>query len=296
MPRYYDNIEKQIEIELYNLLILPLWNIATISEKQNSVEDDAVKIALLQGKINYQDGIFTGDFNAEIGKGLRRLGASYDYRMNAYKLEDFILPDVVLKAAQVGMQRRVERNNAFLNVLDILAGRIPKYDTNIDFLHSATKIENDFKSIMGVDVNPNIKTAASMNYKYDTDKRIKDWCSNEVVKLREKVSQNIGMRAEELEQHVRDLGVMSKHKARFLARQETSLMLVQYRKEQFGNLGYEKFVWSAVMDGATRTYHKFLNNKVFRYDNPPVMNLDTGEHGLPGQDFGCRCVDRPLSD
>ena len=39
-----------------------------------------------------------------------------------------------------------------------------------------------------------------------------------------------------------------------------------------------------------------LNGKKFRWDDPPVVDIRTGERGHPGMDKHCRCYAEPVSD
>lgn len=65
--------------------------------------------------------------------------------------------------------------------------------------------------------------------------------------------------------------------------------------------GVRKFEW--VHTGGSqepREYHKNsvanggLNGGIFDLDDPPIIDLKTGERGLPGDDYFCRCTMRPI--
>lgn len=82
----------------------------------------------------------------------------------------------------------------------------------------------------------------------------------------------------------------SKAKAKFLARQETSLLMSKYQEERFKDLGITHYKWSGADDQRERPDHKLLNGKIFRFDDPPVTNRSTGAKNNPGEDFNCRCI------
>ena len=88
------------------------------------------------------------------------------------------------------------------------------------------------------------------------------------------------------------------NKAKFLARQETSLFMSKLRDTRYQGAGVERFRWSATGgsagDGRTRDLHRMLHGKEFSYGNPPVIDERTGETGYPGEAFGCRCVAIPI--
>jgi SPP1 gp7 family putative phage head morphogenesis protein len=62
------------------------------------------------------------------------------------------------------------------------------------------------------------------------------------------------------------------------------------------SLGVEEYVWIAV--GGERyprkLHHEHLNGKTFRYDDPPIIDEETGERGHTGVLIGCRCRQRPV--
>lgn len=43
-----------------------------------------------------------------------------------------------------------------------------------------------------------------------------------------------------------------------------------------------------------RIDHMEMNGKVYRFDDPPVIDKRTGEKGIPGLAIGCRCTMRPI--
>ena len=87
---------------------------------------------------------------------------------------------------------------------------------------------------------------------------------------------------------------VSKDKARFLARNETSLLTAKYRQIRYEEIGIDKYEWSAVMDKRTRHLHKELNGKIFDFRNPPIIDAHTGQRGNPGETYNCRCLSIPI--
>lgn len=61
-------------------------------------------------------------------------------------------------------------------------------------------------------------------------------------------------------------------------------------------LGVKKYEW--VHSGGShepRPYHRdVLNGQIFCLDDPPVIDLKTGERGKPGDTYFCRCKMRPI--
>ena len=96
---------------------------------------------------------------------------------------------------------------------------------------------------------------------------------------------------------------VSANKAKFLARQETSLFISKIRDERYQSAGVEEYIWMSSGDARCREANKYggpshgpggpLHGKRFRFDNPPASGTH-GEHENPGIPFGCRCVARPV--
>lgn len=60
-------------------------------------------------------------------------------------------------------------------------------------------------------------------------------------------------------------------------------------------LGSEEYVW--IHTGGERyprELHQEYNGRVFRYDDPPIIDKRTGVRGKPGDLIGCRCRQRPI--
>jgi SPP1 gp7 family putative phage head morphogenesis protein len=79
------------------------------------------------------------------------------------------------------------------------------------------------------------------------------------------------------------------YKAKFLAQNETSIMLAELKKSMYTEMGFTEFIWQTILDGRERPEHHKLNGKIFSFDNPPEIDKRTGQRGLPGQTYNCRC-------
>lgn len=95
--------------------------------------------------------------------------------------------------------------------------------------------------------------------------------------------------------------IQSKHEGSL--RQAKNAALDQTRKayttinaQRMNALGVDSFEW--VHSGGSnqpREYHqKVLNGKIFKLNDPPVIDPNTGERGLPGTLINCHCTMRPV--
>jgi SPP1 gp7 family putative phage head morphogenesis protein len=101
-----------------------------------------------------------------------------------------------------------------------------------------------------------------------------------------------GLRHEEISAQIQERIGVSESRANLIARDQTLKYNSAIHTAQAAAAGIEEFTWSTSHDGAVRPYHKDLDGKVFRYDDPPVTN-DDGDTNLPGEDYQCRCVAIP---
>ncbi|GHU91253.1 hypothetical protein FACS1894202_12370 [Clostridia bacterium] len=88
----------------------------------------------------------------------------------------------------------------------------------------------------------------------------------------------------------------AKRHAQFIARDQMAKLNADITQQQQTDAGVSEYVWRTVGDGRVRDSHKHLNNKRFRYDDPPVVDDETGRRANPGEDYQCRCVALPVFD
>jgi SPP1 gp7 family putative phage head morphogenesis protein len=83
-------------------------------------------------------------------------------------------------------------------------------------------------------------------------------------------------------------------RARNTALDQTNKAFQAIARTQVEALGSETFTW--IHTGGSkhpRKEHIAMSGKEFRYDDPPVIDVRTGEKGLPGTAVNCRCKMRP---
>lgn len=93
---------------------------------------------------------------------------------------------------------------------------------------------------------------------------------------------------------------LSKHKsitlrrARMIAYDQTRKAMNNLSKGRMQGIGVEEYEWIHVASNHPRKYHEAMAGKIYRFDNPPVIDPKTGERGIPGQLVNCRCKMRPV--
>lgn len=261
--------------------------------------------AIQEGTVYHQQGHFYGEFNSVITKELRALGAKYNPRSVTWSLTAENIP-MDLRSAQAYADGRYDQirkqvlrtiDDMKIESIDQLSTSKEKYRTTINWM------EGDFqKTVQAISIVPKLtedqRRIIATQWGENLDLYIKNWVADDILELRQKIEGNTfeGRRAEDMVKYIQKNYGTSKAKARFLARQETSLLMSKFQETRYRDIGSDEYRWSGANDARERADHKALNGKVFRWSDPPVTNRRTGAKNHPGEDFGCRCIAIPLVD
>lgn len=290
-----DLIYKRVEFALKRFKSVQLRR----DEVTNSVSD--IVKAIVDGKLQYIDGRFEGEINSKIGKELRAIGADYDPRLKAYHLPKDKLPMDISLAVGTMASAFQQLHKNIVDSLDTagILEELEKRDFTKDYQQTIDEYEAQFrratKSIsVKADISQGMEKAIAENYSDNMKLYIKDWTEENIKKLREDVKKNAfsGGRAKSLENLLNNNYGVSTRKAKFLAKQESQLLMAQYRKQRYQQAGVRKYKWRTAGDSRVREEHKRLNGKIFLWDEAVID--DKGHQGNPGEAFGCRCKAEPI--
>ena len=315
--KFFLGIEKELKEYFYRLIYAPLYyDVADeIGEDWLDVKNDKrepltsdLQAHLLKklttGRIQYVDGRFYGEFDSKSTRAIKRLGGVWDIKHHFFHLPEKKLTDNVRIAIGTAYSKFERVHGKIIQRLDDLERAIEKGDIKIfdprgAIGKSVSEMDKELtKTIKPLLVSPkmsdNLAQFIMDKYGNDLEKYIKDWNLESIQRLRKRVSANAfsGYRASSLvDEIVSDYGV-SERKAKFLARQETSLILSTFREGRYKEAGIEEYEWSTAGDSRVRPIHEHLNGKIFTWDSPPIID-EYGHKGHPGTAFGCRCVAIP---
>ena len=253
---------------------------------------------LLNGKIQYVDNKFIGQFNSASSKELKKLGAKYSIKNKTWTINKKDLPIEVSQAVVSSTNFFKNTQDEVIDFLDnINVGESTKFiDLNDEYAKILSDADKGFRDIVKkVSIEPKISKEMferiSEEYTNNMKLFIKDWSEPNINQLRTKVYKNTfaGYRADNLVEIIEKNYDVTKNKAKFLAKQETSLLMSKFREDRFKDAGINKYKWSTAKDNRVRDRHKNLQGKIFSWDTPPIIN-EKEDRGHPGEDFGCRCV------
>ena len=299
---YYTAIEKEINAIWYRWIygkLLSLVSSYSNNELTNAI-NDALYTALAHGRLDYERGVIYGNTNAATSKILKSIGAKYNTRSNTWSIDQ--LPPVYSLAIAAAAGRYQRLRQTLVSVLDnadlersIAESKIQGsfYDTinNVESVFQQTMRGLTIQTVMTYDQKMALSRAWTDNLKL----YIKKWSDQNILKLRQQILSNVeqGNRFGSLISTIQANYQVSRNKAKFLARQETSLAVANMRQQRYADAGIEKYKWSSSHDERVRLLHKELNGQFFSFSEPP-MSGENGEPGNPGEPFGCRCVPIPV--
>jgi SPP1 gp7 family putative phage head morphogenesis protein len=306
-PHYFQPVQKDLDSIFYEILYKPIVTLLKDYTTQRTFINSAkenysiIERALKNGDIQYQDGVFSGRFNAAISKQLRDMGAKFDDKSKTFKVTPEKVPLSIIQQASLTQREAKELHEGLKSIID-------KAESNSDIAFSIYDIPSD-KVISSVDmgwreaskglgVMPTLsevsKKKLAAGYTDNVKTYSKKYAQEQFRVLRDIVQDNSmsGARYDTLISMLEDDYSATKRKAEQIARQETANFMSEFRKEKFTESGVVYYKWSA--RSMARPDHRALNNLIFRYDRPPIVNRDTGKRGNPGTDFGCLCGDIPI--
>lgn len=301
---FYEMIEKAILKALKEYFYLPmLREIGPGASVQNSRYD--LHEAIITGRIQFSRGQFTGRFNAAISRELRKLGAKWDRKQGSFKIPLSSLPARIkedVRTSETRFKAAVKRIDKKLG--EFLPEEIAE-KVSLSKIFDATiyKVDQDIKkSVKAVTVMPEFtaedRKRISDEWSENMKIWIKDFTEKEIKSLRQDIQENVmsGNRYENITAHIQKSYGVSQNKARFLARQETNLLVAKLKEIRYEDAGVNEYRWGCVAGSPgheVRAMHKALEGRVFTWDNPPVTSPD-GRKNNPGQDYNCRCFARPI--
>ena len=209
-PVYYEHIQKNIEKYLIDMLYKPILKIVkdntTISTNILNSAITPIEDALQKGLIRYINGIFYGKFNARIGKALRDIGAEFDKRISAYKIDYRFLPLEIKQKIEITSQQAIKIHNFLRQELDLIENNIGKQEQiELNTINTVDRINKDWQdTAINLIIEPELPKHSQIilndEYNKSLQLQIKKWTKTATQRLRNEVEENAmdGYRYEEL--------------------------------------------------------------------------------------------------
>ena len=284
--------------------------------------------AIRAGRVHYENGVFTGTFDARISRELRRF-ATFDRRTKTWKGDPPSLVKGIAAAAREDGRRLAQRiEDLIADIPARVSAEIDRLQYSIDeplFAMSA-QADQDLRSL-GIDLQITPQLAERLKKEYTTNQNlnIKNWTPDQTLRLRDMIKRNAlrGYNRAELQEMIASEFEVTMNKARFLARQETSLFLASVRDARYSDGGIRIVQWMTSNDV------RVVGNPAGLYPNPteghgnhfalagkfcllsdPTLYADTLDDARAGRwkskaminagtshagtEWACRCTYRPV--
>lgn len=308
---YEKLIADKITIWMWNNIFKGCFDIL----KTNTVFNDnsVIREAIEKGLIYFQDNAFyskTGKFSNKIAKELNVIGATFSKYRNAYLIDKTKLPTELLWAIDTIKAQTALKVAALQGYLNYQLGELTKKEKKLVFDTAVESIMQDLQKRVYENasqakielITPKLSdfrtSEIAKNYTNNLDFWIQNWTGDRIIKMRETVGQMAidGKSLKDIENFIsKEFGISERH-AKFLARNESAIATTSYLSAKYKEEGFTKFRWVTNLDGRERPEHKKLNGEIFSFDNPPVIYEKTGQKGLPGETYNCRCRLIPIAD
>lgn len=308
----YDRIEKAIKVAFKELLYVPLVKAIALSPFKllNALDGKSALLSAIEsGRIRYEDGVFLGAFNAGISKELKAAGARW--RAGGWGISPKKLTPEMLNAVRLAEGRFAGKVKELARQLEdsakILPAEIAGRIQTAPFMESTLgKVDRQVaKTLQGITVPPQLtdsqRKRIATEWQENLELWITDFAAEEIPKLREQIQKSVfaGNRHKAVVAAIRASYGVTERKAKFLARQETSLLVTKFKETRYTDSGVTEYKWGCVAGSPNhpvRPSHKILEGKTFRWDDPPITTApgEPARRNNPGQDWNCRCFARPI--
>ena len=293
--KYSDDLSKIISRDLFYLIYKPLIDLLTPAARHGA-RPSVLLQAFLSRTIYYTDGYVYGKFNASISKALREIGGTFNKTKKAFKVDMARIPiDIKSAIAQGNMaeQQSIDRMRAKAEKLAAQSIVIPAVqeiaDTTLDDLHKQFEQLTPEDLQIPVEMNAEMEKKVRQDYTESVHLNINNLSQEMTERLRYRVEEAVGqgMRAKDLKEILMAEYGIAANRAKFIARQDTSLFVAKYREVRYSDAGIKLYQWSSSADVKVRPRHRELNGRIFSFDDPPVVDELTNRRGNPGEDFNC---------
>lgn len=309
-PEDFEEIEAELlrvwREEIFAPLIEELHVNLPIQNKKGSSDKSPLEEAIATGRVWFFRGKFSGRFDSRISRELKKMGAVRDLAQGGWKIPRSKLPAAMKRAIDLSSARmdQVVRNiTRKLSEMD--PERIAqKMDIGPLFDRALFRVDGKLdRTLRAITVRPQMDDAGkkklATDWSKNLDKYIVDFTKRQVLTLRERVEKSVfaGNRHEYLARLIQQRYGVTANKAKFLARQETSLMMSKYKQVRYEACGSPGYIWKCAAGSPlhpVRHDHKELKDTYQTWASPPITDVRTGRRNHPGEDYNCRCTARPV--
>lgn len=276
----------------------------SIDKIENS-DRSPLRQAIRKGTVKFWRGEFRGKLSHKVTAEIKKLGGKWDRKTKSFHILLSKLPKDLQDQIKLSEHQFIKKSKVAIDFLDDIDLGKNNYIKKIDDFFD-TKIfkldETISENLKDFGVVPKItkdeRKAIARDYTENLDLYIQKFTIEETSKLRDKMKKNVldGSRYEDMIDTIQSSYGVTRSKAKFLARQETALMMSALQTQRYKDAGVEGYIWRCVTgtkDHPVRPMHKVLDGVFVKWDDPPIVNKN-GDRMHAGEDFNCRCFKQPV--
>ena len=295
--KYADELTRLLSVELYHLIYKPLIDLLTYADvRHNDKPQSILTEAFTIRAIYYQDGFIFGKLNARISKALTDLGAKFNKTRKAFKIDLGKFSPEIRAAMAKGqtaerdaVQKLAKKTRELASKNVVIPGIEGISKSTLEDLHEQFKKVTPEDLGIPIEMTEATRERIRQDYTQNVYEEIDGFSKKAIDRVRARVVEEVGQgtRADQLRKILLSEYNVTANHAKFIARQETSLFVAKFRKTRYEDAGINEYRWSTSRDERVRDSHKELNNRIFRWDDPPIVDKATGRRANPGEDFNC---------
>ena len=319
-------IQEKLEKYFYDTYFLPL--IELFKEPLYNSTNDVIN-AIRRGQIVLQGDEISGVFNIKVSKELSKF-AKFNKYTRKWKIADkTIIPKDILASSVVANEKAKQLQGRMKSIIDNTANvsKDKIKGTNFDISKQAKEMDDIFEKEridLGIEyeMNDRIREEMTKIYRENMELNVKNFDEDQIKRLRDMIEKSAmeGYNRQKMIEALQTEFEISKSRAKFISRQETSLFMSGLRDKRYEDAGIKYVMWMTSNDSRVRGReggkypdaefnHWVLNHKICRLDDNSIYadSIQDAKNniwksrdniGAPnkhaGIDWNCRCIYKPL--
>ncbi len=332
-PYLYEGVEKDLLVYLYSVMWADISDLVKNSKKELIMNARItsfiyLKKALLDGTVTYKNGVFKGTSSMRLTRELQTF-ARYDKSTRSWI---GIAPPGLAKHAIHAQAQNEEFHRRIQAAIDDIPAKVGATidSLNIDITPIADQVAKNtdrdlYKVGIALDDDQVISPKLVEEYRASQQISIKNFTEDQSKSMADLIRKNVlsGYNRAELIDMLKHQFNVTESKAKFLARQETSLFISALRNERFKGAGVKVAKWSSSRDKRVvgtpggkfpkptegHGNHYAMHGKYVMVSDP-TLYADTiedvragnwklksnigGDNKHAGESYNCRCVYIPV--
>lgn len=208
--------------------------------------------------------------------------------------------DITSDAKKVTKSLSDKFNDLFARVAPNLSQNVVEQGNKLSQVNLANSLKKAGKNFevntkfLTPDIRAVIKAAAA-----DNTTLIKSISQKYLTSVESAVMRSIvgGQGTTTIIKEVQKYSGITQRRAKFIALDQTRKIYSAINVQRLKKLKCNRFKWIHSGGGAhPRPEHVRMNGLIFDVNDPPVIDIKTGQTGFPGQIFNCRCIMVPVFD